>query len=78
MNFITGRKALLRFRDMGVGACLMHKEKQEGRTGENTWFLEKSKYSHLTGMQGSNAGVDKKKEKPLHYHFLTLYLGIGY
>jgi len=20
----------------------------------------------------------KKKEKPLHYHFLTLYLGIGY
>jgi len=70
MNFITGRKALLRFRDMGVGACLIHKEKQEGRTGENTWFLEKSKYSHLTGMQGSNAGVEETWELRLDLKML--------
>ena len=40
----------------------MHKEKQEGRTGENMWFLEKSKYSPLTGMQGSNGGAEETWE----------------
>ena len=40
----------------------MHKEKQEGRTGENTWFLEKSKYSPLTGMQGSNGSAEETWE----------------
>ena len=42
----------------------MLKEKQEGRTGENTWFLEKSKYSHLTGMQGSNGGAETWELRP--------------